>query len=44
MNVYVESNFILEQRELLDAFGCKFFARFDDGLHYVEARLRKEGP
>jgi predicted nucleic acid-binding protein len=34
----------LNVRELLDAFGCKFFARFDDGLHYVEARLRKEGP
>jgi hypothetical protein len=31
-------------RDLLDQFGCKFFGRFDDGLHYVEARLRKEGP
>jgi hypothetical protein len=31
-------------RDVLDQFGCKFFGRFDDGLHYVEARLRKEGP
>jgi hypothetical protein len=31
-------------RDKLDQFGCKFFGRFDDGLHYVEARLRKEGP
>jgi predicted nucleic acid-binding protein len=29
-------------REMLDAFGCKFFARFDDGLRYVEAHLRTE--
>jgi len=67
MNVYVESNFVLEQaleqeqcescflnrntrdfddpnvREMLDEFGCKFFGRSDDGLHYIEARLRQEG-
>ena len=30
-------------REMLDEFGCKFFGRFDDGLHYIQARLRKEG-
>ena len=30
-------------REMLDEFGCKFFGRFDDGLHYVEARLRQAG-
>jgi predicted nucleic acid-binding protein len=30
-------------REMLDEFGCKFFGRFDDGLHYIEARLRQEG-
>jgi predicted nucleic acid-binding protein len=30
-------------REMLDEFGCRFFGRFDDGLHYIEARLRKEG-
>ena len=29
-------------REMLDEFGCKFFGRFDDGLHYIEARLRQE--
>jgi hypothetical protein len=27
-------------REILDGFGCKFFGRFDDGLRYIEARLR----
>ncbi|HXP84387.1 MAG TPA: PIN domain-containing protein [Bryobacteraceae bacterium] len=31
-------------RELLDSFRCKFFARFDDGLSYIKARLRLEGP
>jgi hypothetical protein len=30
-------------RDMLDQVGCKFFGRFDDGLHYIEARLRKEG-
>jgi predicted nucleic acid-binding protein len=30
-------------REMLDEFGCKFFGRFDDGLHYIEARLRQKG-
>ena len=30
-------------REMLDEFGCKFFGRFDDGLRYIQARLRKEG-
>ena len=30
-------------REMLDEFGCKFFGRFDDGLHYIEARLRQAG-
>jgi hypothetical protein len=29
-------------REMLDGFNCRFFARFDDGLHFVEARLRHE--
>jgi len=29
-------------REMLDAFNCRFFARFDDGLRYIEARLRQE--
>lgn len=28
-------------REILDEFGCKFFGRFDDGLRFVEASLRK---
>jgi hypothetical protein len=27
-------------REILDGFGCKLFARFDDGLRYIEAHLR----
>jgi hypothetical protein len=31
-------------RDLLDSFRCKFFGRFDDGLRYIEARLRLEGP
>ena len=30
-------------REILDGFGCRFFGRFDDGLHYIESRLRKAG-
>ena len=30
-------------QEMLDEFGCKFFGRFDDGLHYIEARLRQAG-
>jgi hypothetical protein len=30
-------------REMLDEFNCRFFARFDDGLRYIEAHLRKEG-
>jgi hypothetical protein len=30
-------------REILDGFGCRFFGRFDDGLHYIEGRLRKAG-
>ena len=30
--------------DILGEFGCKFFARFDDGLRYIEARLRSEGP
>jgi len=30
-------------REMLDEFGCKFFGRFDEGLHYIEARLAKSG-
>jgi hypothetical protein len=30
-------------RGLLDGFHCRFFARFDDGLRYIEAHLRKEG-
>ena len=30
-------------REMLDGFNCKFFARFDDALHYVAARLRQKG-
>lgn len=29
-------------REMLDEFGCKFFGRFDEGLHYIEAWLRKK--
>jgi hypothetical protein len=29
-------------REMLDSFNCRFFARFDDGLRYIEARLRQE--
>ena len=28
-------------RELLNNLGCKFFGRFDDGLHYIESRLRE---
>jgi hypothetical protein len=31
-------------RDKLDQFGCKFFGRFHDGLHHVEAWLRKERP
>jgi predicted nucleic acid-binding protein len=31
-------------REILDGFGCKFFARFDDGLRHIETRLRTEEP
>ena len=27
-------------REILDGLGCRFFGRFDDGLRYIEARLR----
>jgi hypothetical protein len=30
-------------RETLDQYGCKFFGRFDEGLHYIEARLAKSG-
>jgi predicted nucleic acid-binding protein len=30
-------------REILDEFGCRFFGRFDDGLRYIEAHLRKIG-
>jgi hypothetical protein len=30
-------------REMLDEFGCKFFGRFDHGLRYINARLRKAG-
>jgi hypothetical protein len=26
-------------RQILDDFGCKFFARFDQGLRYVESCL-----
>jgi predicted nucleic acid-binding protein len=25
--------------QALDEYGCKFFGRFDEGLHYIEARL-----
>lgn len=32
-----------EVRKMLGTFNCRFFARFDDGLRYIEARLRKEG-
>jgi predicted nucleic acid-binding protein len=28
-------------RELLEEFGCKFFGRFDNGLQFIEAQLRK---
>jgi hypothetical protein len=28
-------------REILDGFGCKFFGRFDTGLQFIEAQLRK---
>jgi hypothetical protein len=30
-------------REMLGEFGCRFFGRFDDGLHYIEAHVRKAG-
>ena len=30
-------------REMLDEFDCRFFGRFDDGLHYIEAHLRNAG-
>lgn len=30
-------------REMLDESGCKFFGRFDDALHYIEAHLRNAG-
>lgn len=30
-------------REMLEAFGCKFFGRFDNGLQYIEAHLPKSG-
>jgi hypothetical protein len=26
-------------RERLEACGCKFFGKFEDGLHYVSARI-----
>lgn len=28
-------------REILEGFSCKFFGRFDNGLRYIEAYLRK---
>jgi predicted nucleic acid-binding protein len=28
-------------REMLEEFGCKFFGRFDSGLQFIEAQLRK---
>jgi hypothetical protein len=28
-------------REMLEEFGCKFFGRFDNGLQFIEAQLRK---
>lgn len=28
-------------REMLEEFGCKFFGRFDNGVGYIEALLRK---
>ena len=31
-------------RETLDTFGCRLFGRFDDGLHYVETRIRQPEP
>jgi hypothetical protein len=30
-------------RETLDQYGCRFFGRFDEGLHDIEARLAKSG-
>jgi predicted nucleic acid-binding protein len=27
-------------RDILDEYGCKFFARFDEGVRYIEPRLR----
>lgn len=30
-------------RDMLDELGCKLFGRFDDGLNYIKARLRREG-
>lgn len=30
-------------RDMLDEFGCRFFGRFDDGLHYIEAHVLKAG-
>ena len=28
-----------EIREMLDSYGCRFFGRFDHGLHYIKSRL-----
>jgi hypothetical protein len=29
--------------EMLGEYDCKFFGRFDEGLHYIEARLANNG-
>jgi len=29
-------------RETLEQYACKFFGRFDEGLHYIEARLARD--
>jgi len=33
-----------EVRYILDEFGCKFFGGFDEGLRYLDIKLRTKGP